>query len=299
MEILPGVHHLKQDLAPVFPGTWTTVNLVEGERLAVVDTGMPDTVETLILPYLERIGRSPREIAVIAITHAHGDHFCGNEDLKRLSSAPIAVHELDASRLAESVHAFGRDIRPGPADKLLREGDVLDLGGRALEVVHLPGHTAGSCGFYLRDSAALFTGDALQALGTVSQHLAFYTDPDAYVATLRKVLAMEVEHLVPSHAYLPFEESYLHGPDVRRFLEVSLELALGLDDRILGALGDICQPATAEVLADVICRQLGWDGATDMAEMTVSAHLGRLAALGRVRADEGDPPAYSPVRQGS
>lgn len=296
MEILPGVHHLKQDLAPVFPGTWTTVNVVEGERLAVVDTGTPDTVETLILPYLARIGRTPRDVAVIAITHAHGDHFCGNEELKRLSGAPIAAHELDAPALAKPNHWLDLDVHPGPADRLLREGDVLDFGGRALEVIHLPGHTPGSCGYYLRDSATLFTGDALQALGTVSQHLAFYTDPDAYVASLRKVLAMGVEHLVPSHAYLPFEESHLHGADVGRFLEISLDLTLGLDDRILGALAEAGGSATAAGLADRVCRQLGWDDATNMAEMTVAAHLSRLAARGTVRAEGGEPPAYSPIR---
>ncbi len=291
MEILPGVHHLKQDLAPVFPGTWTTANVVVGERLAVVDTGTPDTVQSLILPCLAEIGRSPGDVAVIAITHAHGDHFCGNEELKRLSGAQIAIHEIDAPGLARPHRWLDLDVHPGPADRLLRESDVLDLGGRALEVVHLPGHTPGSCGYYLRDARCLFTGDALQALGAVSQHLAFYTDPDAYTATLRKVMAMEVEHLVPSHAYLPFEESHLQGADARRFLEVSLDFALGLDERILAGLAG--GPATVASLAVTICGEFGWDGATNMAEMTVAAHLRRLAAGGVVRADGGEPSAYS------
>ncbi len=79
MEILPGVHHQKQDLAPVFPGTWTTANVVVGKRLAVVDTGTPGMVRSLILPCLAGIDRSAGDVAFIAITHAHGDHFCGNE----------------------------------------------------------------------------------------------------------------------------------------------------------------------------------------------------------------------------
>jgi glyoxylase-like metal-dependent hydrolase (beta-lactamase superfamily II) len=289
VEIAPGVHHLKQDLAPVFAGSWTVVSVVEGERLAVIDTGMPETVQAVLLPYLAKIGRSPADVGVIALTHAHGDHFCGNEELKRLSGAPIFAHELEADALEEPLHWLDREITPGPADCGLRDGDVLDLGGRSLEVVHLPGHTPGSCGYYLRDSATLITGDALQALGTTAQSLPFYADPDAYVATVRKALALRVEHLVLAHAYLPFTESHLHGDEVRRFLEVSLEFALGFDDQLIA---DLPEPASADELTERACRRLGIGGPTEMAKVTVRAHLTRLAAKGRLRVG-GVTPTYS------
>ena len=109
MEILPGIYHLKQDLAPVYSGTWTTANIVADDRLAIVDTGVPATVPELVLPCLAAAGRRPDELAAIVITHGHGDHFGGNEELKRLSGAPIMAHELDAPRSEE--RRVGKECR--------------------------------------------------------------------------------------------------------------------------------------------------------------------------------------------
>lgn len=286
MEILPGLYHLKQDLFPVHPNTWTTINVVVGERLAIVDTGVPESAESLVLPCLARIGRSPTDVAAIVNTHGHGDHVGSNESLKRLSGASIMIHEADAPSLDRTGAWLETKYNPGPADVRLVEGDLIDLGGCSLEVVHLPGHTPGSIGLLLRAESALLTGDSLQGLGTSVQHLAFYNDPDAYVASLEKVLRLDVQHLALAHAYGPYSESHLHGADVKAFLETSLRFALGLDAVILEVLRRSGEPLRPGEVADEVCRRYGTDGTTGMATATVAAHLRRLEAHGEVAAAE-------------
>ncbi len=146
MEILPGIFHLKQDLAPVHAGTWTTANVIASDQLAIVDTGVPATAPELVLPCLAGIPRDPAELTAIINTHGHGDHFGSNQELKRLSGARIMIHELDAPSLDQPKRWVDTPYHPGPADVRLHEGDVIDLGRRKLEIVHLPGHTPGSIG---------------------------------------------------------------------------------------------------------------------------------------------------------
>ncbi|MHB1134369.1 MAG: MBL fold metallo-hydrolase [Chloroflexota bacterium] len=282
MQILPGVHQLRQDMTPAFPGAWTAVTLVEGEHLAVIDTGMPNAAETLILPYLRRLGRSPADLRYIALTHAHADHFGGNESLKRASGASILVHESEGAILERPLWWLNQELRPGPADRLLRDGDTLELGGRHLQVVHLPGHTPGCCGYYLSDQATLIAGDALQGLGTRFQHLPFYGDPDAYESSLRTALEMRIDHLLLSHAYLPQSKSFLSGPEVRLFLEAGLEVTLGLDRLLLRELTAAQRPLNTTALTERACELFGQGGATALAAATVGAHLHRLVAMGEL-----------------
>jgi glyoxylase-like metal-dependent hydrolase (beta-lactamase superfamily II) len=53
------------------------------------------------------------------------------------------------------------EIAAAPATRLLDEGDIVDLGDRAFEVLHLPGHSPGSIGLWEAATGVLFSGDAL------------------------------------------------------------------------------------------------------------------------------------------
>src|SRR5580658_2458745 len=50
---------------------------------------------------------------------------------------------------------------PAPATRLVQEGDVIDLGDRVFEVLHLPGHSPGSIGLWEAATQTLFSGDAV------------------------------------------------------------------------------------------------------------------------------------------
>src|ERR1700722_3775185 len=76
-----------------------------------------------------------------------------------------AGYEVGPSFVTAVPHA-GFDLRrlarpAAPATRLVREGDIIDLGDRVLEVLHLPGHSPGSIGLWEAASGILFSGDAI------------------------------------------------------------------------------------------------------------------------------------------
>ena len=103
------------------------------------------------LDTIRALGRPAQDLMLIVITHWHPDHIRGAAELRRRTGARVAVHELDAAvlaggefpakgrRMQQVIHRVFR-IRPVAADLLLHDGD--DVVG--WQVVHMPGHTAGS-----------------------------------------------------------------------------------------------------------------------------------------------------------
>ncbi len=115
-----------------------------------------------------------RGVALVVLTHAHFDHLGSARALVEATGAPLAIHEIDAPRITS--HApdgtggalFGYSDTAPPADRILREGDVVEAGDLALEVWLTPGHTAGSICLVARDRGEagplrLFSGDTLFA----------------------------------------------------------------------------------------------------------------------------------------
>ncbi len=99
-------------------------------------------------------------------THGHADHVLGNMRVKEATGAPILIHEADASMLMSgqrNLSAFiGGSVSCGPADTLLKAGDVIKIAaGLELTVIHTPGHTPG--GICLLTDNVLFSGDTLFA----------------------------------------------------------------------------------------------------------------------------------------
>lgn len=95
---------------------------------------------------------TPGQIRLIITTHQHPDHWWGLKDVAASTGAGTAAHPLDADPLP---------VRP---DRLLADGDIIDIGDLAFEAIHLRGHTPGSVALALIDGggkAHLFTGDSL------------------------------------------------------------------------------------------------------------------------------------------
>ena len=113
-----------------------------------------------IISHIEQLGL---QVKLIVLTHGHMDHTGALAQVKAATGAAVAIHPEDADYLRGDhpmMKAFGGSGEP-PAepDRLLNEGDVIDVGEVQLRVVHTPGHTAG--GICLITDGFAFTGDTL------------------------------------------------------------------------------------------------------------------------------------------
>ncbi|MGI8872548.1 MAG: MBL fold metallo-hydrolase [Candidatus Limnocylindria bacterium] len=140
-------------------GPWqTNAYLVWDGRSAealVLDPGMGAAAALM-----ERAAMNGLRLQVIANSHGHIDHIFDNAALKRASGAPLAIHAADEDRL-QGVNPYGFRIEPTVADEHLTEGRQLRIGDLVLDVLHTPGHTAGSVCLYAEQHRLLLSGDTL------------------------------------------------------------------------------------------------------------------------------------------
>jgi len=112
-----------------------------------------------ILSSVTELGLSVKSII---LTHGHPDHLAALKEVKEATGAEIMVHEDDAGYPEQEALAlaFGFNCpTPPPPDRLLKDGDDIDIGSLRFTVIHTPGHTPG--GICLLGHRVLFSGDTL------------------------------------------------------------------------------------------------------------------------------------------
>ena len=109
----------------------------------------PDAIEAAV---------AGRTVVAVACTHAHDDHVRWAPELAERVSAPVLLHP-DDQVLWQLVHATHEP------DGELRDGQVLQVAGVDVHVLHTPGHAPGAVCFSVPDQGLLFSGDTLFAGG--------------------------------------------------------------------------------------------------------------------------------------
>jgi len=133
-----------------------------------------------------------RRLRAVLATHAHDDHIRVAPEL----GAPILLHPDDMP-LWRLTHP---DRKP---DGSLADGQVIEIAGDRIEVLHTPGHAPGACCFLVPSLGAVFTGDTLFQGGPGATGRS-YSDHDTIVRSIReRLLTLPPETVVHTG----------HGPD--------------------------------------------------------------------------------------
>jgi cyclase len=169
------------------------------EGAVVIDT-LPFPVETQELVSFAK-NHAPRGVRYVINTHSHADHMFGNY---LFPQADIIAHRLCRQAMmkyAEQGLQDAKEQNPGLANVVLRlpnivfDGQVvLRLGGKTIQLLHLPGHTADSIVALIKEDRILFSGDTMMPVPYV-----VWGDVDQMIESLGVIRKMNLENIVQGH----------------------------------------------------------------------------------------------------
>jgi len=155
--------------------------------LTLIDTGMPGS-EDKILTAVKELGREPRDIKNILVTHLHADHAGSLKALEDRTGAPVWMHPEDAQMVRKGetlrpldpapgiirkqiswvAQRLASGIEPAEVEHELSDGEILDFADGA-RVIHTPGHAAGQVALLLHDQV-LIAADAASNILWLHRH---------------------------------------------------------------------------------------------------------------------------------
>ncbi|MEX2555596.1 MAG: MBL fold metallo-hydrolase [Actinomycetota bacterium] len=201
-EIVPGVWAI--------PMAYVSAFAIADEGLTLIDSGLPNKVDTIRKGLAEAGGGQLRNIAV---THHHMDHVGGLAKLVAEPGVTVWAHAGDAGVIRGDVTPprppgrnvveragisgfvrFGPKAAPARVDREVSDGEELPIGG-GLIAYHTPGHTAGHLSFLMPSRRTLFVGDAAaRMMGRLAPPLGIYTeDHEAVKRSIAKIAALDFD----------------------------------------------------------------------------------------------------------
>ncbi len=299
-EVSSGIHRL--DFAV---GTKPmAMYVLAGEHLILVDSGLPDTPETIYLPAVQALGRRPEEVRLLVVTHADADHIGGDAAVRCLfPNALLACHVRDsrwasdpATIMTERYDGFvpfglryDQEVfdllrswmgPPEPMDILLQGGERFRLTDDEWLVVHrVPGHTPGHICLLNPTHRYALIGDAVfgrAQVDTAGGKAAAppYTDVDAYRATIQTLEALELDLLLTCHYPV------MRGEEVADFLDASRAWSNLAEEVMRRLLREAGRPLTLAEAIDRANPLLGPFAAPRELQWPLLAHLDHAVAQG-------------------
>jgi glyoxylase-like metal-dependent hydrolase (beta-lactamase superfamily II) len=187
------------------------------ERSLLIDTGLG------ICDIHEQVIKLTTKPIVAVATHIHWDHIGGHKyfpdfyahknELSWLSGEfPLTMEQIkgmvvDRCDLPEGYDVNKYEFFQGKPTRVLKDNEIVDIGGRFVQIVHTPGHSPGHICFWEKERGNLFTGDLVYK----DTLFAYFpsTDPEAYLNSLERVSALPVKQVFPAHHTLDIKPEIL------------------------------------------------------------------------------------------
>ena len=160
-----------------------SVYLLEGDdRALLIDAGawMPHLAQT--------VAKLTDKPVSLVLTHGHGDHVGG-----AISFPEVWIHPADTVMIGQGARAYGIKVN------LLSDGEIIDLGGRQIEVLATPGHTSGSVSFFDKERGYGFSGDAFGSTNLLLFTNSFKLLVNTLDRTIGYMKANDINILYPGH----------------------------------------------------------------------------------------------------
>ncbi len=189
---------LKKVVVGPFASNCYIVGSESGKEGMIIDPGAD---AEKILASVKDLGL---DIKTILITHGHIDHVSALKEVKEATGAETAIHADDAQSLRDgrpAIAMFGVVYPVSPPDRLLEDGDSVDVGELHFTVLHTPGHSPG--GICLAGEGVVFSGDTLFNYG-----IGRYDFPGSSGTQLMDSIRTKLMTLPDDTAVYPG-----HGPD--------------------------------------------------------------------------------------
>lgn len=131
----------------------------ETEEIIIVD---PGAWHQRIITALDQLGGKP---AAILLTHGHYDHICAANELREHYRIPVYAARAEEELLGNTMWNLSGSWSDTPykvqADAYLEDGEVFEAGGFSIQMILTPGHTSGSCCYWLKDDEVCMSGDTI------------------------------------------------------------------------------------------------------------------------------------------
>lgn len=229
-QVAPDLYFLYDDLSS------NSGFLVTDDGVLVIDTRQHPAHGRDLIERIRKITDKPIRWAIN--THAHGDHFLGNPEFKKIGTTIIAHRDTLAGMIknqdieVKRRMAFFKAMNLDPAEVKVVLPDMtfdsrldIRLGNRTVEIFYIgPAQNPGDTLVHFPHARALYVGGPFARRNL--SNMSFTPSLDAWIAALRKIAAMDVDMFLPGHGDVSTRQDVVDEADVLTHIQAEVKRAI-------------------------------------------------------------------------
>jgi hydroxyacylglutathione hydrolase len=256
MLVAPNIHMLNLPFqVPIAPGKaldrFVNIYLIEGKELALIDSGVAGS-EAKIFDYVRSIGRDPKEISTLVLTHSHPDHLGAAKAVKAATGCKVLAHPAERGWIQDTNRQKAERPVPGfdalvagpvKLDVFLEDGHSIEIGGKQCMVIHTPGHSPGSISLRFPEEKVVIAGDAVP----LTNDIPIYDDALAELRSIKRLHGLK-----PVDVLLSAWDEPRRGDEVKRVLDDAANLVRAIHRAVVESGAEQATPELAAAVMEKV-----------------------------------------------